>query len=60
MQWFHCDKKLPLKLFFKDTLSEEFPFSTIDLRKAGRTGRSSQMHTTDINLPPLYQEPIKI
>lgn len=59
MQWFHFQKQSPCILYFKDTLSEEFPFTTVDLKKCGRAGRP-QRTPLILDLPPLYQGPLKI
>lgn len=59
MQWLHFEKQNPCKLFFKDTLLKECPFSIVDLKKTKRVGRPAQIPSV-IELPSLYQGPVKI
>lgn len=39
MQWIRYQKSEPFKILFKDTISEEMPFSTLDFKPSAKKGR---------------------
>jgi hypothetical protein len=55
MQRFYFEKDQPYKFFYKNTISEEMPFTVVDLQKSRQVGRP-----TKLELTKLYNEPPKI
>jgi hypothetical protein len=56
MQWFHFEKYQPYKFFYRNNISEEMPFTVVDLQKSRQSGRP----TKNVELTKLYNEAPKI
>lgn len=57
IQWIRILKQEPFVLYYKETLSEDFPFSSLNLKPA-KTGRPLALNRVDMEM--LYQQPRKI
>nr|CAH7745911.1 unnamed protein product [Callosobruchus chinensis] len=54
IQWLHFEKHEPYKIYYKETLNEDWPFEVINLQQ-NRKGAPKLFK--NINLPPLYDSP---
>lgn len=52
MQWIRYQKSEPFKILYKETLSEDIPFSTLDVMPGGKRGRPVNLY--NINVDKLY------
>nr|CAH7732302.1 unnamed protein product [Callosobruchus chinensis] len=57
IQWLRFRRDAPYTIFYKETLNEEFPFSSIDIKPASK-GRPPNILT--INLQPLYKDVLPV
>lgn len=57
IQWLHFKKEEPYKIFYKETLNEEFPFEVINLLPKRK---GSPRNFKNIPLEPLYSSPLAV